>query len=65
MKITFEVSNILEALLEELKDLFPDSIPINNTPSLEEFRKLQGQQEVIQYIRNRIAPEETEGDEYE
>lgn len=52
MKLTTQSIGFLKALLKELKENFPDSIPINSSPSLDEFRRLQGHQEVIQYIKN-------------
>ena len=54
MKLTIESARAITTLLEELELHFPNNIPINNTPSLEDFRKLQGQQEVIQFVRNAI-----------
>lgn len=62
MKLTNQSIGFLTALLKELKETFPDSIPINSSPSLEEFRRLQGQQEVIQYIKN-LKEEERDDDE--
>lgn len=52
MKLTNQTIGFLTALLKELKEAFPDSIPINSSPTLEEFRRLQGHQEVIQFIKN-------------
>lgn len=59
MRITFENSKIITALLEELEEHFPNKIPINSSPSLEEIRRLQGHQEVIQYVRNLVDEDET------
>lgn len=60
MKITQSTANTISTLIEELEEDFPNQLPINSDVSIEEFRRLQGQQEVIQYIRNLVAPEETE-----
>lgn len=54
MKLTDANVNTLRSLLKDLKLNFPSSIPINREVSLEEIRRLQGQQEIIQYIDNMI-----------
>jgi hypothetical protein len=60
MKLTNQSIGFLTALLKELEEAFPDTIPINQPTTLEEFRKLQGHQEVIQLIKNiRDADKET------
>ena len=58
MKLAFTTANTISSLLKELEENFPDTIPINNQISLEEFRTLQGQQEVLQFIRNLLDTEE-------
>ena len=61
MKITLTNSKIISGLIEELQKDFPNNIPINNDIDLLEVRRLQGQQEVIQWIKNLLdAGEETE-----
>lgn len=60
MKITLTTANTISSLLEELDEYFPKEIPINNAITIEDFRRLQGHQEVIQYIRNLIRPDEEE-----
>ena len=60
MKLNHTTTTILSDLLEDLEETFPDTIPINSNPSLEDFRKLQGHQEVIQFIRNLLDDGEEE-----
>lgn len=62
MKITLQTANMLSALLSDLEENFPNNIPINTYPSIEEFRRLQGQQEVIQFIRNLLDDGEDQED---
>jgi hypothetical protein len=59
MQITQSTANTLSSLLSDLEEYYPNQIPINSRPTLEDFRRLQGQQEVIQYIRNLIEPDDT------
>ena len=61
MKITSTSAGIITALLEELEEHFPNKVPIHTSPTLEEIRRLQGHQEVIQFLRNLIE----EDNEYE
>lgn len=63
MKLTFQTASVISALIEELEKDFPDTIPINNSPTIEDFRRLQGQQEVIQSIRNLVDTEDDKEDE--
>ena len=42
--------NISEDLVVWLKETFPNSLPRNNSTSIEELRFLQGQQDVINVI---------------
>jgi hypothetical protein len=65
MKLTDQSIGFLTALLANLQEQFPDSIPINTSPSLEEFRRLQGHQEVIQYIKNLKAGDGDEDNPFE
>lgn len=58
MKITFESSKTITSLITELEKDFPNNIPINSAPPIEEIRRLQGHQEVIQWIRNLLGEEE-------
>lgn len=63
MKITNKSARVISALLKELERQYPNQIPINTPTSLEDLRKLQGHQEVLQSIRNLLDNEE--GDEPE
>lgn len=58
MKITDRTSGFLKDLLEDLEMNFRNQIPIHAPISLDEFRRLQGQQEVVQFVRNLINNEE-------
>ncbi len=60
MELTLQSTQIISSLLEELETNFPNHIPINTHVSLEEVRRLQGQQEVVQYIRNLVDDGEDE-----
>ena len=61
MKITLNAAATLSGLLKELSRDFPDNIPINNDIDLLQIRRMQGNQEVIQWIRNLLeSDEETE-----
>lgn len=63
MKINQTSSYVISALLEELDKHYPNQIPINQSPSIEELRRLQGHQEVIQHIRNLVDVDETNYEE--
>lgn len=60
MKITFESSKYFSGLLEELQEYFPNDIPSNLSVTIEDIRRLQGQQEVVQYIRNLLDDDKDE-----
>ncbi len=62
MNLNINTAKAITALLKELQEFFPNHIPINTEVSLEEVRRLQGHQEVIQFIQNLLGEDEdTEG----
>lgn len=63
MKLTINSKETISSLLKELEETFPNKIPINCLPELGDFRNLQGKQEVIQFIRNLVEPEEDDDTE--
>lgn len=65
MKLTNTTARVLSAIIKEAEQNFPNVIPINTSPSLEEFRRLQGHQEVIQFFRNMLDEQNDEDDDKE
>ena len=47
--------NISEELLTWLKQTFPNELPRNNSISIEDIRFLQGQQDVINVIKELVS----------
>jgi hypothetical protein len=47
MKVLSQNLSLSKALLERLRELFPDTLPRNSVITIEEIRFLQGQQSVI------------------
>jgi hypothetical protein len=54
MKPSLSQVNTLKKLLKDLNENFDSNIPTGRNVGLEDFRRLQGQQDVILYIRNLI-----------
>jgi len=50
MKVLTQNLSITKSLLDSLKELFPDALPVSTTITVEELRFLQGQQSVIQKL---------------
>lgn len=64
MQINQSNKFVITSLLLELEKYYPNKIPLNTSDvQIEDFRILQGQQDVIQYIRNLVEPEETEDED--
>jgi hypothetical protein len=47
MKVLTKNLSITEGLLDKLKELFPNTLPVSTSTTVEELRFLQGQQSVI------------------
>lgn len=47
MKVLTKNLSITEGLLDKLKELFPNTLPVSTSATVEELRFLQGQQSVI------------------
>jgi len=50
MKVFQGNLSITEALLDKLRELFPDTLPVSTSTTVEELRFLQGQQSVIRKL---------------
>jgi hypothetical protein len=50
MRILSKNISISKALIDRLRELFPDTLPMNTAITLEEIRYLQGQQSVLQKL---------------
>lgn len=62
MNITQATANVISALIKELDTDFSATIPLSSSTNIEDLRRLQGQQDVVQYVRNLLTTEEEQED---
>jgi hypothetical protein len=51
MKVLSNNLSITKGLIEHLTELFPDTLPVSTTTTVEELRFLQGQQSVLKKLQ--------------
>jgi len=52
MKLTNKNAGFLTALIKELEETYPNVLPLDKKMSIESLRVLQGQQDILQHLRN-------------
>lgn len=60
MKLSHTNLKTAKAILKDLEENYPNKIPLETNIPIEQIRRLQGQQDIIQHIRNLVIDEDSE-----